>query len=193
MTKSEAGKLGKIKTAKIQEEQYKERIKTYEANPKKCRFCLEDISYNKRKNDFCNQSCGASFNNEKRGIIKSCLKCNINFVDSRSNFCKNHRSHSNTKLTDIKEAKTDHTRKRILLEIKEYKCEVCNLSTWCNKKIPLELDHIDGNSDNNDMSNLRLICCNCHAQTETYKGKNKFKGSSRQVNRRERYKTGKTY
>lgn len=34
------------------------------------------------------------------------------------------------------------------------------------------MDHIDGNTENNDKSNLRLLCCNCHALTPTYKGKN---------------------
>jgi hypothetical protein len=37
---------------------------------------------------------------------------------------------------------------------------------------PIELDHIDGDPNNNDETNLCLICPNCHAQTPTYKGKN---------------------
>jgi predicted HNH restriction endonuclease len=70
---------------------------------------------------------------------------------------------------------------------------VCGLSEWMDKRIPLEIDHIDGNSDNNVEQNLRLICPNCHAQTETYKGANAGKGSSRQAMRRKRYAEGKTW
>lgn len=54
-------------------------------------------------------------------------------------------------------------------------CEVCELSEWNGKPIPLELHHCDGNNKNNELSNLRLLCPNCHAQTETYRGKKKRK------------------
>lgn len=45
------------------------------------------------------------------------------------------------------------------------------------KEISLELDHIDGDSTNNEKSNLRFLCPNCHATTETYRGKNKNKAN----------------
>ena len=54
----------------------------------------------------------------------------------------------------------------------EYKCSECKIQQWNNKKITLELDHIDGNSANCKLVNLRYLCPNCHSQTTTYKGKN---------------------
>lgn len=52
-------------------------------------------------------------------------------------------------------------------------CHNCRLTEWLNKPIPIELDHIDGNPLNNNLDNLRLLCPNCHALTDTYRGKNK--------------------
>ena len=67
-------------------------------------------------------------------------------------------------------------RKRLLAEnIFEHKCSNCNQSEWLDKPIPLELGHIDGDYSNNNLSNLRLLCPNCHALTPTYRGKNKKK------------------
>lgn len=77
-----------------------------------------------------------------------------------------------------------------LLECREHKCEVCGLAKWMGKLIPLEMDHKDGDSANNRLDNLRLICPNCHAQTETYKAKNIGRGRHY---RRDRYAQGKSY
>lgn len=54
-----------------------------------------------------------------------------------------------------------------------YKCYICGLKNWLGSEISLQLDHIDGVSNNNSLSNLRLLCPNCHSQTETYAGRNK--------------------
>ena len=51
----------------------------------------------------------------------------------------------------------------------EHKCYSCGLSEWMGKPIPIELEHIDGQHDNNELSNLTILCPNCHAQTDTYK------------------------
>lgn len=53
-----------------------------------------------------------------------------------------------------------------------HECSQCHGKTWLDKTIPLELDHIDGNSNNNNLENLRLLCPNCHALTPTYRGRN---------------------
>lgn len=54
-------------------------------------------------------------------------------------------------------------RKLIRDGIKEAKCEKCGLSEWLNNPIPLELHHIDYNRYNNNLSNLQILCPNCHA------------------------------
>jgi hypothetical protein len=53
------------------------------------------------------------------------------------------------------------------------KCESCGLDKWIDKLIPLEIHHIDGNRTNNIPDNLKILCPNCHALTENWKGKNK--------------------
>jgi Zn finger protein HypA/HybF involved in hydrogenase expression len=66
-------------------------------------------------------------------------------------------------------------RRIIKKSLLNYKCNECGLiDNWNNKKIILQLDHIDGDNNNNELSNLRFLCPNCHSQTETFsKGKNK--------------------
>jgi len=54
-------------------------------------------------------------------------------------------------------------------------CSNCNLEEWLGKPIPLELDHINGISNDNRIENLRVLCPNCHSLTPTYRGKNKGK------------------
>lgn len=55
--------------------------------------------------------------------------------------------------------------------LKEEKCEICGLDSWMGDKIPLDLDHIDGNHENNALINLRILCKNCHGQTPTFGAK----------------------
>jgi Zn finger protein HypA/HybF involved in hydrogenase expression len=59
--------------------------------------------------------------------------------------------------------------------LKEKKCECCGIEEWNGLPAPLELDHIDGDHYNNELSNLRILCPNCHAQTDSHSGKNRSK------------------
>lgn len=56
----------------------------------------------------------------------------------------------------------------------EYKCEQCGCDGhWQNGEIALEIDHINGDNTDNEITNLRYLCPNCHALTTTYRGRNK--------------------
>src|ERR1700722_1732763 len=68
------------------------------------------------------------------------------------------------------------TIRRYALLLWGHRCVGCGNENWMGKPIPLVLDHKDGNSDNWSFLNLRLLCCNCDAQTDTYKSKNKGNG-----------------
>jgi|SRR5579885_124868 len=85
------------------------------------------------------------------------------------------------RITTFDGSNDDRIKKRILLEERGHRCEVCNNVEWMGQPIPIEIDHVDGNPENKVKSNYRLICPNCHAQTPTYRGRNigKVKNSKR--------------
>jgi hypothetical protein len=120
-------------------------------------------------------------NEVKKGATKYC-----------SSACFNRAQWENTKACIEKEGKVSGSRKgrRYLIEKYDYKCVLCNNTHWQGQPMPLVLDHIDGNSDNWDLKNLRMICCNCDALTPTYKNRNRGNG---RFLRRIRYREGKSY
>ena len=76
-------------------------------------------------------------------------------------------------LEQSKDIQSNKVRIKLLDEgLKEHKCECCGLTTWLNQPIPLELHHKDGNRYNNVLENFELLCPNCHALTDSYRGKN---------------------
>jgi hypothetical protein len=134
--------------------------------------------------------------------IATCLHCKVEFSFGPSktgkyctNRCQMAFQHAAiTALIESLGAKPEgvgHQRMRTyIIETRGHRCVGCSGTEWVGQPIPLVLDHIDGNSDNWSLGNLRMLCCNCDAQTETYKGKNRGNGRH---SRRVRYAEGKSY
>jgi hypothetical protein len=140
-----------------------------------------------------------SVSRAKHGIAKTftCLNCgaeNKRSYASRNKFCNlacQHGFQYKEKIRIWKETGklSKGPVKRYLSEQKNG-CWECGITEWNGKPIVLELEHKDGNSQNNSEDNLSLLCPNCHSQTDTYKGKNVGKG---RYSRRIRYAEGKSY
>lgn len=170
-----------------------ENEKRYLLNPKVCVNCNSIIPYkdvikqNRRK--FCSKSCSVTCSNKNRKIYYKCRYCN---KQVNNKFCNT----TCAKLYDTKNRLENNIKvgsaalKTYLIATRGYICENCGIKDWQNKSIILELEHKDGNSDNNTLKNTCLLCPNCHSQTPTYKSKNL--GNGRHY-RRERYKLGKSY
>ena len=57
-------------------------------------------------------------------------------------------------------------------------CEQCGLDSWQDQPIPLEIHHINGNNTDNRLENIILLCPNCHALTNNYRGRAKLSALS---------------
>lgn len=62
---------------------------------------------------------------------------------------------------------------------KEYKCEKCGLTEWLGGDLPIELHHINGDKEDNNLSNLQILCPNCHSLTDNYRWKKSRNRDSR--------------
>lgn len=215
MSYAESGRLGAIASAVSNKRQREERIRIYFENPSRCKICRGTLEYNKRKNKFCSHSCAAKNSNSGRKIEfpkyrrvytecikKQCQECFI-IYDTKydGKFCS-HRCGSiwhNRQIWENKckrleqgENLTSGCCKRYLIDKFGTACRKCgwNEINPVTNKVPTELEHIDGNSNNNTIENVTILCPNCHALTPTYKALNKGKG---RFKRRERYKSNKSF
>lgn len=64
-------------------------------------------------------------------------------------------------------------RRRRILEEQNHCCNGCGISEWRGIKVTLEVDHKDGNRENDTRENLEGLCPNCHSITDTWRGRNK--------------------
>jgi Zn finger protein HypA/HybF involved in hydrogenase expression len=123
----------------------------------------------------------------------SCIHCvtTVTKANSKEKFCSIQCQQDYTLNENVKNGvASPKTLKRFLIKEHGNKCWVCGITEWNDKPIVMELEHNDGNSQNNSLDNLSLICPNCHSQTPTYKGSNKGNG---RYYRRVRYAQGKSY
>jgi 5-methylcytosine-specific restriction endonuclease McrA len=99
--------------------------------------------------------------NTKEARSKFCKEKLGKIIPNELVFCKDSKYNSNKGL------------KSKLLKLNfQYTCAICeNNGIWNDKLISLQLDHINGVSNDNRLENLRFLCPNCHSQTSTFSGK----------------------
>lgn len=168
----------------------------------KCEKCGSETKNPK----FCSHSCAAAVNNigvrrhGKPRAINNCLCCGSPLLKrTQKRYCDN-RCHALHRWNELKQRivssgavppRTDlKVARRYLKETRGWSCTICGITHWNGAPAPLEVDHIDGNSNNHNVANLRLVCGNCGMQLPTYKGRNRGKG--RHV-RKLRYAAGESY
>ena len=67
-----------------------------------------------------------------------------------------------------------HVKSRLLRAgILTNQCSRCGLAEWLGEHLSMHVDHINGIKDDHRLENLRMLCPNCHSQTDTYGGRNK--------------------
>lgn len=120
--------------------------------------------------------------NVSRDVIRK------NFPDYKGKQGANESLHGNNQISAIEklfssgnykdycETALRNKAKKLLIHRNGHKCSVCGYTEWNNQPIPLTCDHIDGNSQNCQLDNFRLICANCDRQQQTFGSKNKGKG-----------------
>lgn len=166
-----------------------------------CKQCRKEFPSKYRGvHIFCSHSCSAIYNNLKRGVnkgIEHCLNCNVSieikrYRSSKRSFCSPSCSQEYRSKDYIEKwlrgEVSGSTKKdsqllskyvrNYLLKESNYSCSLCS---WSMKNeytntIPLEIDHIDGHSENNLRENLRVLCPNCHSLTPYFGILNKGNG-----------------
>jgi len=147
--------------------------------------------------NFCSKSCAAKFNNHafpkrKIGWEKCCKNCSkplTTWKQKCNTYCSSEcrkeyqQKEILEKILKGEEHQPRYLKPYLISTVGNF-CVLCKQEgVWNGVPLILELDHIDGNSDNCLPENLRLLCPNCHSQQPTSKsnGKNSKKFHRRNV------------
>jgi hypothetical protein len=173
MNRADAGKLGGLKLKE-------NNISKYTLQPSICQHCQAVLPYEKRHHKFCDRSCAAKSTTKARSNLKGCLHCDQP-VYSPKKFCNlecswAHKWDQQKLLIEADEPIPFRQIKKYLIERDGHKCSSCHQSEWMGEPIPLAGDHINGDPYLTVLSNIRMLCPNCHALTDTFCGKNMGNG-----------------
>lgn len=171
---------------------------------KQCVECQKEFQYRELQQRFCSRSCAAKHNN--RGVarnisvsvakgVRLCSYCNAGIISKNATkYCSAKCMGMATRqrsidawLSDSSTATVEQGLKQsirtYLIEQANYQCSQCGWGEVnpTSGKVPLEVDHIDGDCYNNSSENLRVLCPNCHSLTPTYRALNKSKRSYRKT------------
>lgn len=129
----------------------------------------EPTNKGKKKKHFC-VCCGNEIKNKTYAKRKYCSnKCQQNY--EYQEWIKKYKKDNSIAKSSLW-GQIPVQLRRYIFEKFNNKCCKCGWGPY-TKRIPLEVDHIDGNSENNSESNLQLLCPNCHSLTSTYRGANR--------------------
>ena len=148
----------------------------------KCKTCNSNHDGTYGSGKYCSRSCANSRGPRSKETKRKIKETNILRAKERGPEWKKMMQEINSNPDKIAKTKASWIKKRDfntahISSIKRWvkedieHCEVCGLDSWMGEKIPLEVHHLDGNITNNSRENLTVLCCNCHAQTDNWRGK----------------------